>query len=162
MVYTSFESNQLPNIDPTMERLGNYLKDGLNQEILKVSSGAEIIAVAHVISYNHLPTDLSSFPLLKVYRQNDSFSGGHNTTQASINYCLSFPDEAKIPGILRWVAITIDKLLREWGLNRRGCYPSIDPDATWKAEYRTMVLNGEPMYSLLMINFEFTEGSSHG
>lgn len=160
MVYTidTFEPDQLPTIDPSMERLGQYLKDGLNQKILELSPG--IVAVSHVICYNNLPTDLSTFPLLKVYRNNDEFIPGQSTTQASIGYCLSFPDEIKIPGILRWVAITIDALLREWGMNHRGCCPNIDPDGTWKAEYRTMTLNGEPVYSLLIFNFELTEDSS--
>ncbi|MFN6560036.1 MAG: hypothetical protein RMY28_009530 [Nostoc sp. ChiSLP01] len=154
----TFPETALPTIDPSMEALAYYLKDGLNDRIFQLKPG--IIAVSHAINYNSLPADLSSFPLLKVYRNTDDFLPGQNTTQATIAYCLSFPDEAKIPGILRWVAVNIDLLLREWGINHRGCCPSIDPEAKFRAEYRVMSLNGEPVYTFLLFNFEITEDAS--
>jgi hypothetical protein len=155
---TTFPEAALPTIDPSMQRIADYIKDGLNDRIAEIKTG--IIAVSHAICYNSLPADLSSFPLLKVYRNADEFSPGQNTTQATIAYCLSFPDEERIPGILRWVAVNIDSLLREYALNHRGCCPSIDPEGRFKAEYRVMSLNGEPVYTFLLFSFEITEDGS--
>ncbi|RCJ29203.1 hypothetical protein [Nostoc punctiforme] len=152
---STFPELALPTIDPSMQAIATYIKDGLNDRIGELKTG--IVAVRHAICYNSLPADLSSFPLLKVYRNTDNFTWGQNTTQMTIGYCLSFPDEERIPGILRWVAVNIDSLMREYGINHRGCCPSFDPESQIKAEYRVMSLNGEPVYTFLLVNFEITE-----
>lgn len=159
MVWTvsTFPTTALPTIDPSMEAIAQYLKTGLNERIAAIMPGT--IAVSHAINYNSLPVDLSCFPLLKVYRNSDNFSIGQNDTQATIGYCLSFSDEERIPGILRWVAVNIDSLIREFAINHRGCCPAINPDGEFKAEYRVMSLNGEPLYSLLMFSFDFMEAN---
>ncbi|MCC5616379.1 hypothetical protein LC605_15130 [Nostoc sp. CHAB 5836] len=152
---STFPELALPTIDPSMQRIADYIKDGLNERIAQIKQG--VIAVSHAICYNSLPADLSSFPLIKVYRNTDEFTPGQNTTQAVIAYCLSFPDEERIPGILRWVAVNIDSLLRQYAINHRGCCPEINYEDKFRAEYRVMSLNGEPVYTFLLFNFEITE-----
>ena len=157
MVWTTatLSLTALPTIDPSMEAIASYLKSELNKRIAELRPG--IIAVSHTVNYNSLPVDLSCFPLLKVYRNTDNFTPGQNTTQATIAYCLSFPNEERVPGILRWVAVNIDALLREYGINHRGCCPAINPEDSFKAEYRIMSLNGEPVYTFLLFSFEIIE-----
>lgn len=145
----------LPNIDPSMQAIAQYLMDGLNERINRILDN--VIAVRAFDCYNSLPGDLSRFPLLKVYRTTDTFKHYSTEGQAVIGYCLSFPDEERIPGILRWVAVNINALLREYALNHHGCSPTIDYQQEFRAEYRVMSLNGEPVYSLLQVNFQFTE-----
>ncbi len=152
---STFPELALPTIDPSMQRIADYIKDGLNDRIAQMKTG--IVAVNHAICYNSLPADLSCFPLIKVYRTTDEFSLGQNTTRAAIAYCLSFPDEDRIPGILRWVAVSIDSLLREYAIAHRGCCPEINYEDKFRAEYRVMSLNGEPVYTFLLFNFEIKE-----
>lgn len=155
---STFTETTLPAIDPSMQVIANYIKDGLNERIAEMNSG--VVAVRHAICYNSLPSDLSSFPLIKVYRTQDKFNITENTTQAVIAYCLSFPDEVRIPGILRWVAVNIDLLLRDYAIAHRGCCPQIDYEGEFRAEYRVMSLNGEPVYTFLLFNFELKEDNS--
>lgn len=142
-------------LDSSCNAIAQYLKLYLNQELSQVEPNS--IAVRQAICYNNLPSDISSFPLLKVYRTQDKFSLTDNTSAVVAGYCLSFPEEEKIPGILRWVAVMLNKALREWGINNRGCNPDIEPSQEFSAEYRVMSLQGEPIYSLLQFNFEIME-----
>ena len=144
-----------PILDRSTNLIAEYLKSGLNERLSEVY--ANTIAVRHVVNYNSLPTDLSCFPLLKVYRNSESFTDYHNTTKAVAGYCLSFPEEEKIPGILRWVSVNINELLRELAIAHRGCSPEIDLEQEFTSEYRVMSLRGEPLYSLLQFNFTFKE-----
>lgn len=155
---TTFPELGLPTIDPSMSAIASYIKDGLNERMSIMRQ--DVIAVRHAICYNSLPTDLSCFPLLKVYRSTDEFTPTSNTSQVAIAYCLSFPDEEQIPGILRWVAVSIDSLLREYAINHRGCCPQINYEDKFRAEYRVMSLNGEPVYTFLLFNFSITEDGS--
>ncbi|NJN10035.1 MAG: hypothetical protein HC836_48505 [Richelia sp. RM2_1_2] len=144
-----------PNLDSSTYRIAEFLRDGLNYRLYKVHKN--VVAVRHFVNYNSLPTDLSCFPLLKVYRVSEIFKDFHSETKATIGYCLSFPDEENIPGILRWAAVNINELLQEYAITHRGCSPEINLEKDMNAEYRVMSLKGEPLYSLLQFNFTFTE-----
>jgi hypothetical protein len=145
------------SLDASCQALADYLKDYLNEAIREIQPNT--IAVRYAICYNNLPVDLSSFPLLKVYRTQDKFSINKNKSDVVAGYCLSFPEEEKIPGILRWCAVNIDKALREWGINKPGCNPDIDPQQEISAEYRVMSLQGEAVFALLQLNFSIEETS---
>ena len=114
-----------PNLDKSTRLIAEYLKDGLNERLTEHCQN--VIAVRHVVNYNSLPTDLSCFPLLKVYRNSETFKDYHNQTKATIGYCLSFPDEENIPGILRWAAVNINELLHNFAIIGRGCSPKDRP-----------------------------------
>ncbi|ARV58057.1 hypothetical protein BZZ01_04890 [Nostocales cyanobacterium HT-58-2] len=149
------DTPQLPQFDDSMSVLASYLQSGLNERIQQIYPG--VVAVRNTACYNSLPRDLSSFPLLKVYRNVDTFTPTGNTTQAVIGYCQSFPEEERIPGILRWVAKQINFLLREWAIAHKECSPRIEYNEEFRAEYRVMTLNSEPIYSLLQFNFQLME-----
>ena len=146
-------TNELPNIDPSMTRLAQYLMDGLNEAIAPLIPN--VVAVRAIDCYNSLPTDLSRFPLLKVYRSQETYTHNLAKGKGIITYCLSFPDEQKIPGILRWVAININLLLRNYATTN--CKPYLDINEEYSAEYRVMSLNSEPVYSLLQFTFNYEE-----
>ena len=146
---------ELPEIDDSMSAIASYLQTNLNDRIAQISP--DVVAVRSTACYNSLPRDLSSFPLLKVYRTTDTFTLTGNLTQAVVGYCFSFPDEERIPGILRWVALQVNFLLREWAIAHKECSPRIEYNEEFRAEYRVMTFNSEPLYSLLQFNFQLME-----
>lgn len=83
-------------LDSSCNAIAQYLKLYLNQELSAIEPNS--IAVRQAICYNNLPTDLSSFPILKVYRSQDKFSTTDSTSDVVVGYCLSFTEEEKYQG----------------------------------------------------------------
>lgn len=145
-----------PNEDEVLRDIAVYVADGLNFGFTFKVPGE--LAVRSIVDYDALNPDLSRFPLLKVYRQTDTFNGKEErTTKCIISYCIAFPDQDKLPGILQWVAIAIDKLLFNYAQTHEHCPMNVITEERI-AEYR-MLLNelGTPVYAFLKFNFKIIE-----
>lgn len=139
-------------LDPTCDRLAKFLQTWLNDALKKIEP--ESIACRSTICYDAINPDLSKFPLIKVYRLFDSFEYGRPKSQTSfvISYCLTFPDQNKLPGLLRWVAFEINEALTHWKQFSQ-CPPVIQQGGL-RAEYRIMANElSQPVYAFLRFNF---------
>ena len=139
-------------IDLTCDRLAKFLQNWLNEKLDQTEPGS--IACRDTICYDAINPDLSRFPLLKVYRLFDSFEYGRpkSQTQFVITYCLTFPNQDKLPGMLRWVAFEINEALTYWKHNSQ-CPPIIQ-QGRLRAEYRIMVNEvSQPVYAFLRFSF---------
>lgn len=151
------EKYSSPKQDKVLREIAKHLADGLNYAFINLCPGE--IAVRDVVDYDAVNIDLSRFPLLKVYRQTDSFSEstkGRNT-DCVVAYCIAFPDQDKLPGLMQWVSIAINKLLERYVINHEHCQSNVINEAR-KAEYRIMVNEvATPVYAFLRINFKIIE-----
>ncbi len=145
-----------PREDKTLRSIAKFLADGLNHAFIQVCP--EEICVRDILDYDAVNPDLSRFPLLKVYRQTDSFpESKERRSECVIAYCVAFPDQDKLPGLLQWVSIAIDELLSKYTLLNQHCRANV-VNSERKAEYRIMVNEvATPVYAFLRVNFAIVE-----
>lgn len=139
-------------LDPVCLKLAKYLQEWLNSELKKIDPN--LVACRDTVCYDAVNPDLSRFPLLKVYRLSDNFEYGHPKSQTSfvISYCLSFPDQELLPGILRWVSWQLNEALTQWK-ESKNCSPIIT-QGSFRSEYRIMVNElSQPVYAFLRFSF---------
>jgi hypothetical protein len=160
-------TNFLDEIDPYEDRMcskiAKYLADGLNCTFRRYPDLQNSIVVRSIYDYDAIGIDLSSFPVLKVFRREDRFisTTGKSITQATAAYCLSFPDQRKLPGMMRWVARLIDILLLKYNAIHEGCFNNVIIQNDRRAQYRILLDNlKQPVYAYLSVNFEFEELSN--
>lgn len=145
-----------PISDRTCEKIAAHLKQRLNEEYPQTEGHPVVEVVRSTICYPAFNVDLTSFPLLKVYRTADSYRKG--TTQrfarGIIEYCLSFPEVATFPGRLQWVSHHLNKLLLD-SEQRMGVRSE---EGGRVVDYRvTMNEVGQPVYPFLRMSFSFTD-----
>jgi hypothetical protein len=105
--------------DESLECLGNYLFNGLNNKLPQEykEQGYKIV---NTLYYFDVPTlDISQYPILKIYRLNRS-SKRYNpnyTSLVRISYGLAYPDFTKL-GLLNTVAEWLDELLLEYSTTK--------------------------------------------
>lgn len=146
-----------PAIDRSCLAIADYLMKRLNITLQQDYPNA--IAVRDIVSYDAVNPDLSRFPLLKVYRLTDTYDLYSNETDAVIAYCLTFPNQEQLPGILRWASYQIVSALRDFSVSQETC-PGLrfSIEQVLKAEYRVMVNEvANPVYAFLRVNFQFKE-----
>lgn len=167
--YTFVESDIIPqsqelnciHIDAKHDKfllgLGRYLADGLNASFIK--SCPDEIAVRDFVDYDKVNPDLSRFPLLKCYRQTDNYESGgtQRKTKGIIAYCISFPEQDRLPGLLSWVSYAINILLDSYSVEHENCPENVLLEDR-SAEYRIMLNEHSiPVYAFLRFNFSFRE-----
>jgi hypothetical protein len=150
-------STQLLPKPPAMEAsLALVLKQGINWHYQQYNP--EIIAVKNALAFDYITSDPTCYPLLKVYRTKDLYNQqSFRTVSAVISYSIAYPDLEKLPGILHFVAGTIEKILQVQTALSESCPCRIEKSDRI-AEYRNMGDNsGNPVFSYIRIPFEFTE-----
>lgn len=148
-----------PNTDDNCHRLVDYLAGGLNYAIdLKIPG---YVAVRATRSYDAVDIDTSSFPMLKVFRQQEAVSTANlYSGDLIISYSMLMPDRSKLPGIMHWVSRHLVQMLTNWSLYDQACPFRILPEynGKLKIEYRIMVDNLQnPAYAYLKITVPFAE-----
>ena len=125
--------------DESLEALGNYLFNGLNNK-LPIEYKEQGFKVVNGLFYFDLPTlDISQFPVLKCYRLNRS-SKRYNpnfTSLIRISYGLAYPDFTKL-GFLNTVAEWLDELLLEYSTTKVPMFKKLDYIED-RIEFSTMV-----------------------
>lgn len=125
-----------PERDNVCYFLAKYLADGLNYDLYRRTCNQ---AVNNILDYDGMTVDVSSFPLLKVYRVSDEYRGDRdfNHTNLVCTYSLIAPEQKKLPGILRWFSVSVNHLLDYYYFTHEGCcFNVVLSDRT--AEYKIM------------------------
>lgn len=145
-----------PKNDRFLLKLGTYIADGINYSYRK-HYGNEI-AIREIIDYDAVNIDISRFPLLKLYRQTDNYSQKSvGTTKAIIAYCLTYPEQDRLPGLMQYMSKAIDIMLDTYYYKHEDCQPNVVLEER-SAEYRIQVNEiTNAIYPFLRFNFSFTE-----
>jgi hypothetical protein len=146
-----------PLIDDNCQWLVDYLGTGLNWAIGQHFPNE--IAVRSTRSYDAIAVDLSSYPVLKVFRQQQTSDRAlvYNTTVV-VSYAMTLPKQDDLPGIMQWVATHITAMLTYLGETDRGCPFLVDIYKPFKHEFRIMVNDlSQPTYCYLRVSFEAIE-----
>lgn len=157
----SAQSKQLigldsPSQDKFLLKLGKYIADGINPAYL--THCPEEIAIRDIVDYDAVNIDTSRFPLLKLYRQTDNHESGRSReTKAIIAYCLTFPQQDRLPGLMQYMSQAINIMLDSFAYKHEQCPENvIVEDRT--AEYRIAVSEvTNSIYPFLRFNFTFRE-----
>lgn len=163
----------IPNLykDATVESLGNFVKDKLNQrlqdyfsvpEFLDDYNGIldplqlkEIVAV-NTLQIGDLPmTSTLEFPILKMYRISTTSKRVENYRESyiSIMYGLNLPILEILPGFLNWICFYMDISIDEW---QKTIYTQLNPftrrdfiaPVQWNYSLLQANLTNEIIYSL--------------
>jgi len=140
--------------DEGCKHLADYLREKLNEahiEFLNTSDEIGEVApkapqqnpepiVRSTRSYDALNVPLSEFPLIKVYRQDDSFRAGTIYFESSvvITYNAAYPDIERLPGLLHWVSVNVNSILIAYALEFPLKMPLDVRQRGNRAEYRLM------------------------
>ena len=106
-------------------KLANYLRDYLNLAYSKeVANNTDLpsgIVVRSTRNWDDPSVPLSEFPLLKVYRNSETFDRGglSRDTTATITYSVSFPNLEELPDLLYWVSYVLNKGLIQYQLENK-------------------------------------------
>lgn len=145
-----------PKSDKFLLKLGRYIADGINHDYLRHCP--EEIAIRDIIDYDAVNIDVSRFPLLKLYRQSDTYEQMDvGETKAIIAYCLTYPQQDRLPGLIKYMSKAINIMLDDYHYNHDDCSSNVmSEDRT--AEYRIMVSEvTKDIYPFLRFNFTFRE-----
>lgn len=145
-----------PKNDYFLLDLGIYLADGINHAYLKHCPGE--IAIRDIVDYDAVNIDTSRFPLLKLYRQTDEYEGmAVGETKAIIAYCLTYPIQDRLPGLMKFMSKAINIMLDSYHHNHQHCPSNVILEPR-KAEYRISVAEAtRAIYPFLRFNFSFWE-----
>jgi hypothetical protein len=147
-----------PDEDRACGAIAAYIGNGLNHLLRKFDKTC--IAVRDIEQYDAVNPDLSRFPLVKCYRTTETHSGSSRKVSAVIAYCLTFPDQDQLPGVLSWVSAATNRMLRQYAQRHQYCPVQLDLEEEYRAEYRIMVNEvSSPVYAFLRFNFSFTESN---
>lgn len=151
------ESDTVFHKDNTIESLGLYLYDTLNQmyrtsaKKYGYSLGDKIVRT--VKFYDAYSVSNSDFPLLKVFRVSTSFSNRslNNTNTINIHYSLVLPEQEKLQPLLHGISKAINNALLS-----PTCPLMIQRGLTF--QYRTLMSElSQPVYSYLTTNITVLE-----
>lgn len=148
----SFEPNIF--VDFTLQNLGDFLKDSLNERSIKsLSTRPEmfpqgyppIVTNVFLADFPNMSTIEHSF--LKIYRTNcESYrykdGNGVRTCNVVIEYCLAYAELKAIPNLLNWVDFHIQQLLLNYEYAEFPIGKPIQEDLRFipdRSEYRTGV-----------------------
>lgn len=161
------QSRELTEISPPendifLLDLGAYIADGINYDYLsRYPSNEEnngSIAIREIVDYDIVNIDLSRLPLLKLYRLKDTFeSMTSRDTQGVIAYCLSYPQQDMLPGLMQYMSRSINVMLDCYAEDHEQCRSNVVIEQRI-SEYRIM-LNTQTLetYPFLRVNFKFHE-----
>ncbi|MEM8781113.1 MAG: hypothetical protein AAGF26_20100 [Cyanobacteria bacterium P01_G01_bin.49] len=145
-----------PKNDEFLLKIGRYIADGINYHYLEHCP--EDIAIRDIIDYDAVNIDISRFPLLKLYRQTETFEGTDvSETDGIISYCLTYPQQDRLPGLVKYMSKAINVLLDDYHHQHEHCESNVLLTER-KAEYRIMVNEvTRDIYPFLRFNFRFRE-----
>lgn len=145
-----------PNSDRFLLRLGTYIADGINQDYNQ--RYPQEIAIRDILDYDAVNVDISRFPLLKLYRQSDNYEVmDRGDSSAIIAYCLTYPQQEKLPGLIKYISKAINTMLDCYHYDHEECNSNVLLGER-KAEYRIMVSEvSNAIYPFLRFNFNFRE-----
>lgn len=149
-----------PDEDQACKAIASYIGNGLNHLLRKFDK--ECIAVRDIEQYDAVNPDLSRFPLVKCYRTSETHtSRSSRTVSAVIAYCLTFPNQDKLPGVLGWVSAATNLMLRQYAVRHQYCPVELKLEEDYKAEFRIMVNEvSAPVYAFLRFNVNFVESTN--
>lgn len=154
----SLELNYLdsPEHDQFLLKLGIYIAEGINHAYRKHYPNE--VAIREVIDYDAVNIDISRFPLLKLYRQTDNYEAMDvSQTKAVIAYCLTYPDQDRLPGLIKYMSKVINTMLDIYHYNHEECPSNVILEKR-SAEYRIQVNEvTRAIYPFLRFNFSFRE-----
>lgn len=115
-------------------RLATYLSDFLNKEYLeervKNPSLPDVTIVKTVKNYDSIVNNLAEFPLLKIYRSQDTFKKGTNyrISTVTLTYSLSYPQLETIADSMYWISYKINEGLLHWDREVKGEFYATNPE----------------------------------
>jgi hypothetical protein len=157
-----FSSNIIinPLVDETVDYIAKYLYEYINKDYsnyIEANPGVQkILGDVAIRTYRTCDTyqvSTPEFPLLKVYRTNDSWRDDKllRTSNISITYSLLVPQQERLMPLLNWVSYEIQKLLLT-----PSCKVKIDGGV--RTQYRTMISEiGQNMFSFLRADISITD-----
>lgn len=145
-----------PKHDEFLLKLGRYIADGINHNYRNYCPNE--VAIRDIIDYDAVNVDISRFPLLKLYRQTDNYEQMDvGTTKAIIAYCLTYPEQDRLPGLLKYMSKAINIMLDIYHYNHEECPSNVILEKR-TAEYRIQVNEvTKAIYPFLRFNFSFRE-----
>lgn len=144
-------------------KLANYLKEHLNKSYAKLVEERDDltpqIVVRNIRNWDDPSVPLSEFPLLKVYRNTDTFDRGglSRDTTATITYSTSYANLEELPDLLYWASYVINKGLIKWHYDTKSLvdFPSENSN---QAQYLlTVTENGNSVYPFLRFQIRFLD-----
>lgn len=146
-----------PKQDEFLLKLGRYIAEGINPAYLQ--HYPDELAIRDIVDYDAVNIDVSRFPLLKLYRQTDQHFDATRSreTKAIIAYCLTFPQQDRLPGLMAYMSQAINIMLDCFAQKHEGCAENVIMSDR-NAEYRIMVNeNTNSIYPFLRFNFTFRQ-----
>lgn len=145
-----------PKHDEFLLKLGIFIAEGINFSYRKHCP--EEVAIREIIDYDAVNIDISRFPLLKLYRQTDDYQQEDvGTTKAIIAYCLTYPEQDRLPGLMKYMSKAINIMLDDFYYQHEHCPTNVILEER-AAEYRIQVNEvTNAIYPFLRFNFSFRE-----
>lgn len=145
-----------PKHDYFLLNLGRYIADGINFSYRQ--KFPDEIAIREIIDYDAVNLDISRFPLLKLYRQNDNYQKMDvSKSKAIIAYCLTYPEQDRLPGLIKYMSKAINTMLDIYHYSHESCPSNVILEER-TAEYRIQVNEvTKAFYPFLRFNFSFDE-----
>jgi len=116
------------------QKLGNFLKDFLNKEYVKERELNPLLPEATIVktvkNYDSIVNNLGEFPLLKLYRTQDSFKKGTNfrISTITLTYSLTYPQQESIADSMYWISYKINEGLLHWDREVKGEFYQTNPN----------------------------------
>lgn len=159
-MYEYLDSLQIdPHTDDNCQKLADYLATGLNYAINRYSPNQ--VCVRSTRSYDAIDTDLSCYPVIKVFRQKEAVNLSQVAqTDLVISYAMVMPERDKLPGIMHWVARHITAMLTAINHNDASCPFTLFPKGSESIiiEYKIMVNDlNQPVYTYLRMTIPARE-----
>lgn len=114
--------------------LADHIKESVNRQYLAVvekkraanpeTSFSDKIVIQTTRNFDDPSVPLSAFPLLKVFRNQDTFDGvtPYSMTSATISYSVAYPDLQELPDLLYWASWAINQALIEWSYDHNDTF----------------------------------------
>lgn len=115
-------------------RLATYLSDFLNKEYVKEREAnpllPDVTIVKTIKNYDSIVNNLGEFPLLKIYRSQDTFKKGTNyrISTVTLTYSLSYPQLETIADSMYWISYKINEGLLHWDREVKGEFYATNPE----------------------------------
>ena len=116
------------------QRLADHIRDSVNTQYFRIveqrqaldplTSFSKKIVIQTTRNFDDPSVPLSAFPLLKVFRNQDTFDGvtPYRMTSATISYSVAYPDLQELPDLLYWASWAINTALVEWSYDHNDTF----------------------------------------
>jgi hypothetical protein len=141
--------------------LANFLRDRINEkyqeQVVKNPLLPQRVVVRGIRNYDDPSVTLPEFPLLKVFRNTDTYPGTtpYRTTAATITYSTSYSDLEELPDLLYWVSWAMHGSLVEFDYLHNNLFDMKARDVIQVQYLLTAV--GNTAYPFLRANINFKD-----